>query len=135
MPINHLSFREFLLIAEAALRISYDELERLACPFRVGSALNAPFARVCGVYLFPDPVEQAAICALLLLRTRPLPLGSRSNRKVAYECMREMLVLGDCRWSRPEEDADDVAETLEGVEAGTIDLAEFIRWVRSRTTA
>jgi hypothetical protein len=132
---NRLTFEHFLWIAEAVLRISYDELERLACPLRAASALNAPFARVCGAYLFPDPVEQAAICALRLLRTRPLPLGSRSNRKVAYECMREMVVLGGCRWSRPEEDADDVAETLEGVERGTIDLAELIRWVRERVKA
>jgi hypothetical protein len=132
---NRLTFEHFLWIAEAVLRISYDELERLACPFRAGAALNAPFARVCGAHLFPDAVEQAAICALRLLRTRPLPLGSKSNRKVAYECMREMLVLGGCRWLRPEEDADDVAETLEGVEMGTIDLAELIRWVRERVRA
>jgi hypothetical protein len=132
---NRLTFEHFLWIAEAVLRISYDELERLACPFRAGSALNAPFARVCGAYLFPDPAERAAICAQRLVRTRPLPLGSRSNRKVAYECMREMVVLGGCRWSRSEEDADDVAETLEGVERGTIDLAELIRWVQERVTA
>lgn len=135
MPNNHLNLREFLLIAEAVLRISYDQLERTVCVFRANSALGAPFVRVCGIYLWSDPVEQAAICAHRLIRTRPLPLSGKSNQKVAYECMREMLVLGGCRWSRPEEDADDVAETLEGVEAGTIDLAEFIRWVRSRVTA
>lgn len=129
---NRITFEHFLWIAEAVLRISYDELERLACSFRAGSALNAPFARLCGAYLFPDPVDQAAICAFRLLRTHPLPLGSKNNRKVAYECMREMLALGHCHWSRPEEDADDVAETLEGVEMGAIDLAEFIRWVRER---
>ena len=132
---NRLTFEHFLWIAEAVLRISYDELEGLACPFRAGSALNAPFARVCGAYLFPDPVDQAAITCLQLLRTRPLPLGDRSNRMVAYECMREMLVLGGCRWSRVDEDADDVAETLEGVETGTVGLAEFIRRVRERATA
>ncbi len=132
---NRITFEHFLWIAEAVLRISYDDLERLACPFRAGAALNAPFARVCGTYLFPDPVEQAAVCALRLLRTHPLPLESKSNRKVAYECMREMLLLGRCRWSRPDEDADDVAETLEGVEMGTVDLAELIRWVRERVTA
>lgn len=132
---NRITFEQFLWIAEAVLRISYDELERLACPFRAGTALDAPFARVCGAYLFPDPVEQAAVCALRLLRTRPLPLGNKSNRKVAYECMREMLMLSGCRWLRSEEDAGDVAETLEGVELGAVDLADLIRWVRKRVTA
>lgn len=132
---NRLSFQHFLLIAEAVLRISYDELERVVCVFRAESALVAPFVRVWGTYLFPDPVEQAAICAWRIIRTRPLPLGGESNRRVAFECMREMLLLSGCRWSRPEEGAEEVAETLEGVEVGTIDLAEFIRWVRSRVKA
>lgn len=135
MPNNHLSLKEFLAIAEAVLRISYDELERVVCVFRVESALTAPFARVCGAYLFPDPVEQAAVCAWRLIRLRPLPLSNKSNRKVAYECMREMLLLSACRWSPPEEEAEDVRETFEAVEAGTMHLAEFIRWVRGRVMA
>jgi prophage maintenance system killer protein len=135
MPNNRLTLKEFLLIAEAVLRISYDELERMVCVFRAESALAAPFVRVCGADLFIDPVEQAAICAQRLLRTRPLPLGSKSNRNVAFECMREMLLLSGYRWSRPEEGAEEVAKTLEAVEAGEIDLAEFVRWVRSRVTA
>lgn len=132
---NRLSFEHFLLIAEAVLGISYDELERVVCVFRAESALAAPFIRVWGIYLFPDPVEQAAICAWRIIRTHPLPLGSESNRRVAFECMREMLLLSGCRWSRPEEGAEEVAETLEGVEAETIDLAGFIRWVRLRVKA
>ena len=137
MPSNRLSLKAFLLIAEAVLRISYDELERVVCPFRASSALAAPFARVYGAYLFPDPIEQAAICAWRLTRTRPLPLSNKSNRTVAYECMREMLLLSTCRWSAPEEEAEaeDVGETFEAVEAGTMELAEFIRWVRERVTA
>lgn len=135
MPNNRLTLKEFLLIAEAVLRISYDELERTVCVFRAESALAAPFIRICGAEFFTDPVEQAAICAQRLLRTRPLPLGSKSNRNVAFECMREMLLLSGYRWSRPEEGAEEVAKTLEGVAAGEIDLAEFVGWVRSRVTA
>ncbi len=137
MPNNRLSLEEFLLIAEAVLRLSYYELERTVCAFRAESALAAPFARVCGAYLFPDPVEQAAICAWRLTRNRPLPLSNESNRKVAYECMREMLLLSTCRWSPPDEEAEaeDVRETFKAVESRTMDLAEFIRWVRERVTA
>jgi hypothetical protein len=135
MPTNRLSLKEFLLIAEAVLHISYGELEQMVCPFRAESALAAPFTRVCGTYLFPDPVDQAAICAWWIIRTRPLPLGGKSNRRVAFECMRDMLLLSGYTWSRPDESADEVRETLEGVEAGTVSLAELIRWVRERATA
>jgi prophage maintenance system killer protein len=135
MPSNRLNLEEFLLTAEGVLRVSYDELERVVCVFRAESALAAPFVRVCGAYLFSDPVAQAAICARQLIRTRPLPLSAKSNRRVAFECMREMLLLSGYRWSRPDESADEVAETLEAVEAGTMDLAEFIRWVQESVTA
>lgn len=126
---NKLSFKDLLLIAEARLGLGYDVLERLVCPFRAESALAAPFVRVCGSFLFPDPVEQAAICAHRLILTKPFPWG---NRAVGYECMREMLVLSGRRWSPQEEKAEHIDGFLERVEAGEVGLAEFIRWVRSR---
>jgi prophage maintenance system killer protein len=129
---SRLTFEHFLLIAEAVLRLPYDELERAVCVFRAQSALAAPFARVQGTFLYPDPIDQAAICARQLIRSRPLPFG---NKQVGYECMREMLLLSGLVWSRPEEDAEEVAETLKGVQAGTIGEAEFLTWVRSRVTA
>lgn len=129
---HRLRFEHFLLIAEAVLRIPYDELEQAVCVFRAQSSLAAPFARFEGTYLYCDPVDQAAICALRLIRSRPLPMG---NKRVAYECMREMLLLSGCRWSRPEEDAEEVEATLRGVEAGTIGEDGFLAWVRSRVRA
>jgi len=130
--INRLSLERLLLIAEARLRVPYRELEEAVCAFRAESALAAPFVRVCGAYLFPDPVEQAAICAYRLIRTKPFPWG---NRAVGYECMREMLVLSGRRWSRQEEESEDVDDFLERVEAGEVGLAEFVRWVRERVRA
>ncbi len=129
---NRLSLERLLLIAEAGLGVPYRELERNICPFRAEHALAAPFARVCGAFLFPNPVDQAAVCAWLLIRSRPLPMG---NQVVGYECMREMLMLGRRRWHRPEEGADAVIDTLERVGDRETDLAEFIRWVRERATA
>lgn len=129
---NRLNLERLLLIAEARLRVPYVELEEVVCVFRAQSALAAPFACVYGAYLFPDPVEQAAICGYRLIRTQPFPWG---NRAVGYECMREMLVLSGCLWSRQEEESEDVDDFLERVEAGEVGLAEFIRWVRSRVTA
>lgn len=129
---NRLSLERLLLIAEARLGVPYEELEEAVCVFRAESALAAPFVRICGVLLFPDPVEQSAICAYRLIRTRPFPFG---NKLIAYEAMREMLVLGERRWSRPMEEAEDVAERLERVEAGEIGQTEFTRWVRERVRA
>jgi prophage maintenance system killer protein len=126
---NRLSLDRLLLIAEATLGVPYEELKEAICVFRAEAALAAPFLRVCGVYLFPDPVEQAAICATRLILTRPLPFG---NRAVGYECMREMLVLSGCRWFRQAEEVEEVDETLRRVEAGDMDQAEFIDWVRMR---
>lgn len=129
---NRLSLERLLLIAEARLRVSYAELEAAVCVFRAESALAAPFVRVCGACLFPDPIEQAAICAFLLIRTRPFPFG---NRAIGYEAMREMLVLGECRWSSPMEEVEDVEQTLERLEKGELGLPEFVRWVRERVRA
>jgi prophage maintenance system killer protein len=129
---NRLSFKQLLLIAEERLGVPYDQLERRVCPFRAQAALAAPFARVHGAFLFPDPVEQAAICAYQLIRTKPFPWG---NRAVGYEALREMLVLGERLWSRQEEESEDVDDFLKGVEAGERGLAELVRWVRERVRA
>ena len=129
---NRLSLERLLLIAEARLGVPYEELEAAVCDFRASSALAAPFVRVHGVLLFPDSVEQAAICAYRLIRTKPFPWG---NRAVGYEAMREMLVLGGRLWSRQEEESDDVDDFLGRVEAGEVGLAEFVRWVRERVRA
>ena len=126
---NQLSFHELLLIAEERLGRSYDVLEQSVCRFRAESALSAPFFRVCGTLFFPDPVDQAAICAHRLIFTKPFPWG---NRAVGYECMREMLVLSGRLWSPQEEEPKDVDDFLRRVEHEKVGLAEFLRWVRSR---
>jgi prophage maintenance system killer protein len=129
---NRLNSEQLLLIAEATLGVPYRELEGVVCAFRAESALAAPFVRIHGALLFPDPVEQAAICAYRLLRTRPFPLG---NRLIAYEAMREMIVLGERRWVRQMERGEDVEDALKSVETGELDLSGFVRWVRERVRA
>lgn len=129
---NRLTFEHFLLIAEAVLGVPYDDLEGTVCVFRAQSALAAPFARIRGAFLYPDRVDQAGVCGRQLIRSRPLPFG---NKRVGYECMREMLLLSGLAWSRPEEDAEEVAAVLKGVEAETVGEAEFLAWVRTRVRA
>jgi prophage maintenance system killer protein len=130
--IGRLSLKDLLLIAEETLGVPFDKLEQVVCVFRAESSLAAPFARICGVDLHPDPVERAAICAVRLIHSRPFPVG---NKEIGYECMREMLVRSGYRWSRLMEDAGEVAETLKRVECGATTDSEFLNWVRSRVTA
>ncbi len=127
---NRLSFKELLLIAEEVLSVPFDELEQTVCIFRAQSSLAAPFIRIRGVDLHPDPVEQAAICAMRLIRSRPLPVG---NKAIGYECMREMLVRSGYHWLRPTEDPEEIAETLKRLETGEVSGEEFVSWVRSQT--
>ena len=129
---NRLSLEELLLIAEATLGMPYAELKESVCVFRAQSALAAPFARLRGTDLFPDPADRAAICAARLIRTRPF---GRGNRAIGYECMREMLVRGGRRYAKEEEVAADVAKTLNRLRAREIGEAEFVRWVRKRVRA
>jgi death-on-curing protein len=93
------------------------------------SALVAPFASFGGVDFYPDPVQQAAICCSRIIRNHPFPDG---NKRVGYECMREMLERGGYPWPRPSEDAVEIAETVEALAAGTLSEEEFVRWVRDR---
>lgn len=124
---NRLDLEDLLLIAEAVLGVPGDELEQAMCVYSAASALAAPFARIGDVYLRPDPVEQAAVCAVWIIRSRPFPIG---NKQVGYECMLEMLVRGGYRW--PREDEEEIVTMVKGVEAGAVSEAEFVRWVRQR---
>jgi len=127
---NQLSLRDLLLIAEETLGVPYGTLERAVCTYRAESALAAPFVRIGGALLFPDPGEQAGICALQLVRSRPLPFG---NRRVAFECMLEMLIRsGQPRLSAS---ADEIGETFSRLQAGRLSGWEFLAWVEDRVTA
>jgi prophage maintenance system killer protein len=122
-----LSFKELLLVAEFFLDVSFDELERAICRPLAEAALRAPFVGIGEIELYPDPVEKAAICCIEIIRHRPLPFG---NKRVGYECMREMLARGAYPWAT--ENADDIFEMLNRVEARTISDGQFVRWVKAR---
>lgn len=126
---NRLEIAEFLLIAEAVLGV---EAERLARETRLPAAeaaLAAPFASLDGLPFHPDPAERAAICCSRLIRCNPLPDG---NKRVAYECMRELLDRDGVAWPRPREDAEEIAAKVEGLAARRISEPDFVRWVRLR---
>jgi len=124
---GRLSFKDLVLIAGAMLDAPAEEVERMMCRSCAEAALAAPFAGSGEIDLYPDPIEQAAICCSEIIRNRPLPAG---NSRLGYECLREMLVRGGYPW--PSEDADEIVEAIEGLEAGAISETDFVRWVRAR---
>jgi death-on-curing protein len=126
---QRLELADFLVIAEAVLEIP---AETLASVVRIGgveSALVAPFASFGGVVFYDDPVERAAICCSRIIRNHPLPDG---NKRLGYECMREMLERVGAPWPRPNEDAEEIALTVEALAASAISEREFVAWVKRR---
>jgi death on curing protein len=127
---HRLTLADFLLIAEAVLGTPAEELARTILVPSAESALAAPFATFGGTDFYPDPTERAAICCSRILRNHPFPDG---NKRVGYECMREMLEREDIPWPRPSEDVDEIATMVERLAGREVSEAEFVRWVKART--
>ena len=130
MTIERLDLVDFLLIAEAVLGRSAEQLAWAVHAARAESALAAPFASFDGIDFYADPAERAAICCSRIIRNQPLPDG---NSRLGYECMREMLHRSGMRWPRAREDAAEIAATIEDLTARAISEEEFVRWVKRRT--
>lgn len=126
---KRLEIAEFLLIAEAVLGVEAERLARRARLAAAEAALAAPFASIDGIPFYADPVERAAICCARIIRHNPLPDG---NKRVAYECMRELLDRAGVAWPRPREDAAEIAEKIEGLAARRLSEPDFVRWAKLR---
>jgi prophage maintenance system killer protein len=129
MP-HRLELADFLLIAEGVLGVPAEQLAGAIRIPAAEAALAAPFASLGEVDFYSDPVERAAICCSRIIRGNPLPDG---NKRVAYECMREMLERDGVAWPRPREGAEDIALRIEGLAARRISEQDFVRWVKLRT--
>lgn len=126
---DRLALADFLVMAEAVLGVSAEQLMRAVSVPRVESALSAPFASFDGIDFYDDPAERAAICCSRIIRNHPLPDG---NKRLGYECMREMLERSGIPWPRPSEDVDEIASTIEELAARTVSEQSFVRWVKQR---
>lgn len=126
---DELHLADFLLIGEGVLEIPADDLLTVTRVAEAESALAAPFATFDGIVFYPDPGQRAAICCSRVIRNHPLLDG---NKRVGYECMREMLDRSGLIWARPMEDAILIAMVVEGLAAGHVSEGDFIRWVQER---
>jgi death-on-curing protein len=130
MTIERLDLVDFLFIAEAVLGRPAEQLAWAVHAARAESALAAPFASFAGIDFYDDPAERAAICCSRVIRNHPLPNG---NRRMGYECMREMLLRSRTPWPRPREDAAEIAGAIEDLTSRVISEQDFVRWVKHRT--
>lgn len=126
---DQLQLADFLLIAEAVLRVDAGRLYIVSRIPEAESALAAPFASFGGAYFYPEPVQRASICCSRVIRNHPLPDG---NKRVGYECMREMLERSEIDWPRPSEDAEEIAFVVEGVASKAISEGDFSAWAQAR---
>jgi len=127
---QRLKLADLLLIGEALFGRSAEELSHVILLPGAESALAAPFASFDGVDFYEDPAERAAICCSRIIRNHPLPDG---NKRLGYECMREMLERAGLPWPRPSEDVEEIASTIEGLAAREVSEQDFVLWVKRRT--
>ncbi len=89
-------------------------------------ALTAPFGGPDEFVLYSDPVHEAALCCVELIRRRPL---RQDNKRVAYKCIEEMLVRYP--WAHFDADPKEIAAMLDGLGDESKDEDEFVDWVRA----
>jgi death on curing protein len=125
---EYLDLADYLLIAEAVLGVSAEEIARWPGVGLAESALHAPAAGFAGVELYPDVVDKAAVLCVRLARNHPLPDG---NKRVAYLAMLEFLARNDVEWIPPS--VDETVATIERVAAGRFSEQELADWLHANS--
>ena len=126
---SQLDLADYLLIAEAVLGISAEEIARWPGIGLAESALNAPGMGFGGVEFYPDVIDEAAVLCVRLARNHPLPDG---NKRVAYLALVEFLARNEVTWMPPS--VDETVATIEGVAAGQVSEEELAAWLRKQAT-
>lgn len=118
-----LTIGDVLVIAERETGIPAEELKDLIPLADAAAALAASLAGSL------DPVEQAAICCSRLLRASLFP---EANKRIAFECMCEMLARSGSPWRWAPHEAEAIAAMVNRLKDRMISEAEFVDWVRLR---
>jgi prophage maintenance system killer protein len=130
--ISPLPLGDMLLIAQRELKRPAEELKDRIDLRRAIAALHAPFPRSGEIDLYPHPIEKAAICCSRIVRANLFP---GANKKIAFECMCEMLATAEYPWSWNPKEAEEIEAKMNQLKAEEISEAEFIDWVWKRLRA
>ena len=129
--VRYLDIADFLLIAEAVLKIPAETLAVVANLHLADSALNAPSQSFAGTEFYSSPHEKVAVLGHHLIQNHPLPDG---NKRVGYVAMREFAERNGWDWTEPVDDqvSNETVKTIWSVAAGTMSQAELCEWVGQR---
>jgi death on curing protein len=127
---EYLDLVDYLLIAEAVLGVSAEEIARWPGVGLAESALHAPAAGFEGVDSYPDVIDKAAVLCVRLARNHPLPDG---NKRVAYLALIEFLARNGIEWTPPS--VEETVATIESVAAGRLSERELAEWIRMMRSA
>jgi prophage maintenance system killer protein len=127
-----LAIADLLLIAQRELKISAERLKDEIDLRRAIVALHAPFPAPGEIDLYPHPVEKSAICCARLVRAH---LFEDGNKRIAFECMCEMLATAEHPWPWVPSEEEEIATEVDRLQAGTISEKEFVEWVWERLKA
>lgn len=130
--LTPLTIGDLLLIAQRELGDPAERLKDRISLADAVTALCAPFPDPGEIDLYPDPVEKAAICCSRLLHAHLFP---DRNKRIAFECMCEMLARAEHPWSWVPGEAKEIDEMMSRLQAETIGEKEFVAWVWERLTA
>jgi death-on-curing protein len=129
---KYLDLADFLVIAEATLGVSTDDLLRVTQLHLASSALDAPAAEFGGVEFYPDFATKVAVLCSRIVKNHALPDG---NKRVGYMCAVEFAERNGFDWEPPKGDDpgdDETVRIIEGVAAGQITERELARWISER---
>jgi prophage maintenance system killer protein len=127
--LSPLPIGDLLLIAQRELKRPAEQLKDIIDLPRAIAALNAPFPGPGEIDLYPHPIEKATICCSRLVRAKLFP---DANKKIAFECMCEMLATAECPWSWSPKEATEIEEKMKQLQAEEISETEFAEWVWKR---
>lgn len=127
--VNHLDLADYLLIAEAVLRVPAEALKDVIDLGLAESALAAPQASYGGVEFYPEPAVKAAILCSRLVQNHPARDG---NKRLGLVAMLEFVERNGLVWEPPPGGPDEIADVIERLAGREPRLSEpdFIVWVK-----
>jgi death on curing protein len=132
--IRYLDLADFLIIAEAVLGSSAEQIALQTKLALADSALHAPAASFAGEEFYPDLPTKAAVLCAHLVKNHPLLDG---NKRVALLATIEFCGRNGHEWKPPpgDEDGEVTADVIVDMAAGSLDddaIATLAEWIAER---